>query len=122
MKTSRGTDSDAFARSRVALARGSRVHAGPKRPRSHERDEHGFAIIIVLLALLALLVMSTPFLLAARNADRSSSELADQASARLALDSAEHCARAGLGATHPAQDTTPYWDSLDEIKIDNRFD
>jgi uncharacterized membrane protein YgcG len=86
------------------------------------RGEQGFAIIIVLLVLLALLVMSTPFLLAARNADRSSSELADQASARLALDSAEHRARAGLGATHPAQDTTPYWDSLDEIKVDNRFD
>lgn len=86
------------------------------------RDERGFAIIIVLLVLLALLVMSTPFLLAARNADRSSSELADQASARLALDSAERRARAGLGVTHPSLDTTPYWDSLDEIKVDNHFD
>jgi hypothetical protein len=86
------------------------------------QSESGFAIIIVLLVLLALLVMCTPFLLSSRNADRASGELADRAAARIALDSAERHARANLGATYPSQDKTPYWDSLDEIKVDNRFD
>jgi hypothetical protein len=84
--------------------------------------EEGFAIIIVLLVLLALLVLCTPFLLAARNADRASAELAERSSARLALDSAARLARSRLSATHPSQDKTPLWDELGEVEIKNRFD
>jgi hypothetical protein len=90
--------------------------------RDAARGRRGFAIIIVLLVLLALLVLSAPFLLASRNADRASSELADRAAARIALDAASRHARVLLGASHPSQDTTPYWDSLAECSVDNRFD
>jgi len=98
------------------------AHSMAIRARVSARDEDGFAIIIVLLVLLALLVLCTPFLLASRNADRASSELADRAAARIALDSAAKHARGALDGTYPGQDKTPYWDSLDEIKVDNRFD
>ncbi len=82
----------------------------------------GMALVAVLLALLALLVLCTPFLLTARNASKSSSQLADRVQGRLALDAAERHARASLGASHLARDETPYWDGLDEVAVDTGFD
>ncbi len=81
----------------------------------------GFALIVVLLVLLALLVLCAPFLLGARNAERSSTELADRIEARVLLDGAARHARAVLGDTHPALDRTPYYDSLDELKVGEDF-
>jgi hypothetical protein len=40
----------------------------------------------------------------------------------MALDSGLRHARASLGGSYPAFDKTPFWDSLDEIKVDNHFD
>lgn len=93
--------------------------------RGRQRGERGgFALIVVLLVLLALLVLTTPFLAAARNADRASSQLADRATARIGLDAAARHARSLLSETYPSADLdkTPYWDTLDEIKVDNTFD
>ena len=86
------------------------------------RGERGFALIIVLLVLLALLVLCTPFLLTARSADKASAQLADRSEAELALDSAGRHVRRGLSDSHPSTDKTPYWDSAEEIAISNRMD
>jgi hypothetical protein len=50
--------------------------------------------MIVLFVLFALFVLTAPFLATARNADRASRHLADDAQARLALDAAARQARA----------------------------
>ena len=78
-------------------------------------------MVVVLLTLLALLVLCTPFLMTVRNADYASTQLADRTSAQLALDSAGNLAKARIGASHPAIDRTPYYDSLDELGVTNEF-
>ena len=82
----------------------------------------GFALLVVLLVLVALLVLAAPFLMMARNADRASTELQDRVRARLALDAASRHARVELGPSFPGADRTPYYDSLEEVRADNRFD
>ncbi len=78
-------------------------------------------MIAVLLVLMALFVFCAPFLLTVRNADRASVELADRATARIALEDAERHARAELSSSHLALDKTPYHDSLEELDVENRF-
>ena len=95
-------------------ARGSFASAGAPRG--------GFALLVVLLVLIALLVLAAPFLMMARNADRASTELEDRTRARLALDAAARHARVELGPSFPGADKTPYYDSLDEIRVKNAFD
>ncbi len=75
----------------------------------------GFALITVLLVLLALLVLCAPFLMNARNAAKASTQLSDRAQVRLALDAAARHARAKLGGSHPAVDSTPYFDDYEEL-------
>ena len=96
----------------------ARAHHG--KPASAPRD--GFAVLLVLLVLMALLVLCTPFLLTVRNTDRSSARTVDRASARIALDTAIRHGKGQLGASHPAVDDTPWSDSEDELAVDNRFD
>ena len=85
------------------------------------RGRQGFAMVAVLLVLMALFVLCAPFLLTVRNADRASAQHADLASSRLALDAATRHARARLGASHAAADPTPYHDSLEELEVTNDF-
>lgn len=87
----------------------------------HAPSRSGLAMVAVLLTLLALLVLCTPFLMTVRNADKSSAHVADRVAARIALDSALRHARASLGASHPAIDETPYFDDIDEFTVDNEF-
>lgn len=89
--------------------------SAPRQPRG------GFAMVIVLLTLMALLVLCTPFLMTVRNADQASAQFSDRQSLELVLDGAERLADARLGASHPALDSTPYYDSLDELHVDNDF-
>ncbi len=84
-------------------------------------ERGGFALMVVLLVLLALLVLCTPFLISARNADRASAQISDRTQARVALDTAARHARASLYATHSSLDDTPYFDALDEIHVQNQF-
>ncbi|MEM7306031.1 MAG: hypothetical protein AAF682_05140 [Planctomycetota bacterium] len=93
---------------------------GTRQRAAGRRD--GFAMVVVLLTLMALLVLCTPFLLTVRNADLASSQMADRSSVQLALDSSGRLAGARLGASHPAVDITPYFDSLDELLVENRFE
>ena len=86
-----------------------------------DRGRDGFAMVVVLLTLMALLVLCTPFLLTARNADLSSSQRTETTSVQLALDASGRLAQARLGASHPALDSTPYHDSLEELGVANRF-
>lgn len=86
-------------------------------------DEGGFALIVVLLVLLALLVLATPYLSSAHDADRASAQLADRAAARVGLDAASRRVRSMLQESYPSADVdkTPYFDGLDEIHVDNAF-
>ncbi len=81
----------------------------------------GLAMVAVLLVLMALFVLSAPFLLTVRNADRASAESAERSDLCIALDSADRHARAVLGASHPGVDTTPYFDDERELEVTNRF-
>jgi len=83
--------------------------------------ESGVAVISVLLVLMALFVMSAPFLLTVRNADRASGQRVDRARARVALDAAERFARARLGSSHPGLDSTPYFDPADELDLTHAY-
>jgi hypothetical protein len=78
-------------------------------------SEDGFVLIAVLVVLLALLVLTAPFLETATHADQAAHQVSDRVDARLALDSATRHARANLGGSHPALDPTPYYDSLEEL-------
>ncbi len=81
----------------------------------------GLALVTVILVLAALLVMVTPFLLTARNADRASAQLFDRVQAGTALDTARNHARAVLENTHSLHDTTPWFDSEEELRVTNEF-
>ena len=92
----------------------------------------GLAIVIVILVLAALLVLCTPFLLSSRNADQASRQLFNRGEARIALDTASRHGRAQLAGSHAAAvetangfeslDETPWYDSLDEVLVSNRFE
>jgi Tfp pilus assembly protein PilX len=75
----------------------------------------GFALLTVLMVLLALLVLCAPFLMTARNTSKAGTQLADRAQARLALDSALRHARARLGDSHISLDRSPYFDDEAEL-------
>ncbi|MCY2960459.1 MAG: hypothetical protein NTY35_09875, partial [Planctomycetota bacterium] len=85
--------------------------------------QSGFALIAVLIVLLSLLILATPFLLSARGADQASTRLADRTDARVALDTASRHARAVLAETYGSADLdrTPYFDGEDEVRVDNAF-
>ena len=85
-------------------------------------DRAGLAMVAVLLVLLALLVLCTPFLLTVGNTDKASVNIVDRATADLALDAATTHAQGLLGASHPGVDTTPWYDSEGELEVTNAFD
>ncbi len=89
---------------------------------SRRAARRGLALILVLLVLLALLVLCAPFLMSARNASRASAALADREQARLSLDAGSRRAQANLTVSHPSVDTTPYFDSIDELHVDGKYD
>jgi len=84
-------------------------------PKLAATARRGFALLTVLLVLLALLVLCAPFLMTARNTSKAGTQLADRAQARLALDSAVRNARARLSQSHAALDPTPYYDDAEEL-------
>lgn len=84
-------------------------------PRAPGGRRQGFALLTVLMVLLALLVLCAPFLMTARNTSKAGTQLADRAQARLALDSGLRHARARLGQSHIAFDATPYADDVQEL-------
>ncbi|MFT4647891.1 MAG: hypothetical protein ACI9X4_001106, partial [Glaciecola sp.] len=87
-----------------------------KKHASHRNQQRsGMVLLTVLFVLLALLALSAPFLSSARDATLQSSFGADEAQARLSLDSAARGARARLGESHRSMDATPDGDSLAEL-------
>ena len=78
-------------------------------------------MVAVLLVLMALFVLSAPFLVTVRNADQASAESSDRSVLRVTIDSAGRHAVAGLSASHPALDSTPYSDDLEELRVSSRF-
>ncbi len=78
-------------------------------------------MVAVLLVLMALFVLSAPFLVTVRNADQASAESADRSVLRVTLDAADRHAVAELSGSHPALDPTPYYDDLEELTVASRF-
>lgn len=89
--------------------------------RIDSRPNGGFALITVILVLAALLLLCTPFMLTARNADQASQQLFHRAEANIALDNASTHARAWLEQSHPAFDSTLYADGVDELTVNTEF-
>ena len=84
---------------------------------SNERG--GYAMLAVLLVLMALLFLAAPFLATVRNSDQSSRRAGDRVEAGLALDNAARYGRSRLGGSHSAADETPGYDSEDELFVRN---
>lgn len=76
----------------------------------------GFALVVVLLVLAALIALATPFLLSMRNESRATGGRVDQARARAAALGAREHARRALAETYSAKDTTPLFDDEDELQ------
>ncbi|WP_145068637.1 hypothetical protein [Engelhardtia mirabilis] len=74
----------------------------------------------VLLVLVSLLVLCTPFLWTASNTDRTSARLLSETQTRIALDTAARHARHALGRSHPALDSTRFSDGPEELNPDDR--
>ncbi|MSR61107.1 MAG: hypothetical protein EXS08_01495 [Planctomycetes bacterium] len=81
----------------------------------------GLAMVAVLLVLVALFVLSAPFLVTVRNADQASGEAADRATLRITLDAAARHAAVKLAASHPSVDPTPYFDDASELAVSSVF-
>ncbi len=90
-----------------------------RRPKDQARG--GFALIVVVLVLAALLMLCTPFLLTARNSDQASQQLFSRAQADVALENALVHSRAVLRDSHFSLDGTPYFDDAGEVKVDSIF-
>ncbi len=93
----------------------------PKPASQTLKRREGFALVTVILVLAALLLLCTPFMLAARNADQASQQLFHKAQATIALDNASTHARAMLERSHPSFDTSMHSDSLAELEILTKF-
>ena len=81
----------------------------------------GFALIAVLFVLMALFLLTTPFLFTATSAERASAAGRDRARVQLALDTAGRHARAVLSRSHGSLDPTPWSDSVEELTVDSEF-
>jgi hypothetical protein len=93
--------------------------------RQHQgtQGRRGFVMISVLFVLLALLILTAPFLATARNANHHSTQVATRTQQHLALDSAGRHARHLLSRSHPgAPDESPWFDGLDELAVPVAFD
>ncbi|MBT7011460.1 MAG: hypothetical protein HN961_00970, partial [Planctomycetes bacterium] len=87
-----------------------------KRPTASAQSsrESGSALIAVLLALALLFSLGVPFLMTSRLRSESSRQSFDRVQAQIAVSSASDYAILIQGASHPAADATPLYDSSTE--------
>ncbi|MFN0206710.1 MAG: hypothetical protein ACKVS6_10420, partial [Planctomycetota bacterium] len=81
------------------------------------RNKSGYALVLAIVVLAALLTLATPFLLTTRSSARSSVARWGDVRARLEIDAAERALWRRLEATDPELDTTPYYDSEVEMRM-----
>lgn len=86
--------------------------------RTRNSHERAIALVTVLVVLLALIAIATPFAMSMRNHERATAVLAEQTRASQSLRSALAAAEAAIAQTDPANDPTPQVDSLSEFDID----
>ncbi len=79
--------------------------------------EGGVALIAVILVLLALVAIATPFSLSMRNQLRAATHQAKQSKAEQTLRSALTLAEEALAKTEVSRDDTPHWDDRDELAV-----
>ncbi|MGH7149757.1 MAG: hypothetical protein ACREIU_03610, partial [Planctomycetota bacterium] len=77
----------------------------------------GFALVVVLLVLAALIAVATPFLLSMRSGDRVAVHRTAQARARLAARGGVEHARRFLHDTYPSRDGSPLSDGEVELLV-----
>lgn len=81
------------------------------------RSRRGMALIAVILVLVALAVIATPFALSMRNQDRAAALLSYNNRAVEGVRSTARVAAAQLAMSDPAFDPTPHWDGPDELAV-----
>lgn len=82
--------------------------------RTHER---AIALIAVILVLVSLAVIATPFALSMRNQDRAAALLAYNNRAVEGVRSTARVAAEQLAQSDPSIDPTPHWDGPDELTV-----
>lgn len=87
------------------------------RGRSSRASEGGYALILAIVVLAALLAIATPFLLTTRGSARSSAARAGDVRARVEADTAMRALLRRLEATDIETDPTPYFDTEDEARM-----
>ncbi|MBI3817719.1 MAG: hypothetical protein HY286_03425 [Planctomycetes bacterium] len=84
--------------------------------RGARKNEDGYALILSIVVLVALLAIATPFLLTTRMSSRSSVARTGDVRARIEADAATAALMRRLEDTEPELDATPYYDTEDEVK------
>ncbi|HKB17310.1 MAG TPA: hypothetical protein VKF62_14675, partial [Planctomycetota bacterium] len=82
-----------------------------------KESARGFALVVVLLVLAALIAVATPFLLSMRSGDRVAVHRTAQARARLAAQGGIEHARRFLHDTYPSRDASPFSDGEAELAV-----
>ncbi|MCI0587201.1 MAG: hypothetical protein L0323_10215 [Planctomycetes bacterium] len=82
-----------------------------------KKARRGFALVVVLLVLAALIAVATPFLLSMRSGDRVAVHRTAQARARLAARGGVEHARRFLHDTYPSRDASPLSDGEAELSV-----
>jgi uncharacterized membrane protein YgcG len=78
------------------------------------RNQRGAALLIVLMSLALLFSLGVPFLFTGQKRAEAARESFDRSRARVGVSSAGEHVRWMLADTHPALDSTPWWDSQAE--------
>ena len=92
--------------------------AGGLRDRALNHDRSGVALITVIVVLLALVIIATPFSISMRNYSESSTDLLHRTHAARECETLRNVALERIKESHPALDhVTPYHDTEDEWKV-----
>lgn len=86
--------------------------------KSWDRTQRGAALLVVLMSLALLFSLGVPFLFTGQKRAEAARESFDRSRARVAVSSAGEQSRWMLAETHPALDSTPWWDSVAEWQLD----
>ena len=79
--------------------------------------ERGVALMAVILVLLALVAIATPFALSMRNQDRAAATQVHRSRAESTVEAGLALAEEVLVRTSPGVDPTPHWDGPEELSV-----
>ncbi len=85
--------------------------------KSSNRLERGIAIVAVLIVLLALVAIATPFALSMRNGQTAAAQHVADSKSTQSLQSTMAEAENAVQRTHVSRDESPHFDSLEELTV-----